>query len=139
VQSRLLPDQARALAHGGLDPRPGRDRSRATAAARRLMGGWGLVLLILVGAGILGTGLPAAFVLIAAACLGALIGVAGGAIPLALLEVLPGRLVGLFENDLLQALPLYVIMGLLLDRLPIADALYRSSNAVLPRRPAAPL
>jgi tripartite ATP-independent transporter DctM subunit len=30
-------------------------------------------------------------------------------------------------------------MGLLLDRLPVADALYRSSNAILPRKPAAPL
>jgi len=32
-----------------------------------------------------------------------------------------------------------VTMGLLLDRLPVADALYRASNALLPRRPAAPL
>src|SRR5260370_40733814 len=30
-------------------------------------------------------------------------------------------------------------MGLLLDRLPVADALYRASLGVLPRRPAAPL
>jgi len=30
-------------------------------------------------------------------------------------------------------------MGLLLDRLPVADALYRTSNAILPRKPAAPL
>jgi len=32
-----------------------------------------------------------------------------------------------------------VTMGLLLDRLPIADALYRAGNAVLPRSPSAPL
>jgi TRAP-type mannitol/chloroaromatic compound transport system permease large subunit len=49
------------------------------------------------------------------------------------------RLVNLFENDLLQALPLYVTMGLLLDRLPVADALYRTANAILPRKPSAPL
>src|SRR3984957_13981971 len=30
-------------------------------------------------------------------------------------------------------------MGLLLDRLPVADALYRASNAALPRGPSAPL
>ena len=30
-------------------------------------------------------------------------------------------------------------MGLLLGRLPVADALYRTSNAVLPKRPSAPL
>jgi TRAP-type mannitol/chloroaromatic compound transport system permease large subunit len=52
---------------------------------------------------------------------------------------LPGRLINLFENDLLQALPLYVTMGLLLDRLPVADALYRASNAALSRWRAAPL
>ena len=99
----------------------------------------GLALLLLVGAGIISTGLPAAFILIAAASLGAVIGVTSGVIPLTLLSALPGRLVNLFDNDLLQALPLYVTMGLLLDRLPVADALYRASNAVLPRKPSAPL
>ena len=44
-----------------------------------------------------------------------------------MLGALPGRLINLFENDLLQALPLYVTMGLLLDRLPVADALYRAA------------
>ena len=67
------------------------------------------------------------------------IGVASGTIPLSLLWALPGRLINLFENDLLQALPLYVTMGLLLDRLPVADALYRTGNALLPRGPSAPL
>src|SRR5207244_1852005 len=32
-----------------------------------------------------------------------------------------------------------VTMGLLLDRLPIADALYRAGLSLLPRRPSAPL
>jgi len=99
----------------------------------------GLALLMLVGAGIIFTGLPAAFVLIAAAVLGAFIGVCSSVIPLSLLGALPGRLINLFDNDLLQALPLYVIMGLLLDRLPVADALYRAGNAALPRGPSAPL
>jgi tripartite ATP-independent transporter DctM subunit len=56
-----------------------------------------------------------------------------------LLGALPSRLINLFDNDLLQALPLYVTMGLLLDRLPVADALYRTCNAVLRRRASAPL
>jgi tripartite ATP-independent transporter DctM subunit len=47
--------------------------------------------------------------------------------------------VNLLENDLLQALPLYVLMGLLLDRLPIAQALFRTGLAVLPPSPSAPL
>jgi tripartite ATP-independent transporter DctM subunit len=99
----------------------------------------GVALLILVGVGIISTGLPAAFILIAAAVLGAILGVATDTIPFSLLGALPGRLVNLFDYDLLQALPLYVTMGLLLDRLPVADALYRACNAVLPRSPAAPL
>lgn len=99
----------------------------------------GLALLVLVGVGIISTGLPAAVVLIAVATFGAIMGVATGAIDPSTLWALPSRLINLFENDLLQALPLYVTMGLLLDRLPVADALYRAGNAVLPRSPSAPL
>jgi tripartite ATP-independent transporter DctM subunit len=99
----------------------------------------GFALLLLVGFGIIATGLPAAVVLIIAASLGALIGTISGIIPVMLLSALPARLIGLFENDLLQALPLYVTMGLLLDRLPVADALYRAGNAMLPRTSSAPL
>jgi len=99
----------------------------------------GFALLILVGIGIISTGLPAAFVLIAVASLGALLGLLTGTFPFSLLWALPGRLINLFENDLLQALPLYVTMGLLLGRLPVADALYRTSNAILPKRASAPL
>jgi tripartite ATP-independent transporter DctM subunit len=99
----------------------------------------GLALLVLVGVGIISTGLPAAVVLIAVATCGAILGVVTGAIEVSTLWALPSRLINLFENDLLQALPLYVTMGLLLDRLPVADALYRASNAVLPRSPSAPL
>src|ERR1700687_357897 len=99
----------------------------------------GLALLVLVGVGIISTGLPAAVVLIAVAGCGAVLGVVTGAIDGSTLWALPSRLINLFENDLLQALPLYVTMGLLLDRLPVADALYRTSNAILPKRASAPL
>ena len=92
----------------------------------------GLALLVLVGLGIIFTGLPAAIVLVTVASLGAISGLIAGTIEFATLGALPSRLINLFENDLLQALPLYVTMGLLLDRLPVADALYRASNALLP-------
>jgi len=72
-------------------------------------------------------GLPAALVLVAVASLGAILGIAAGTFDVATLGALPTRLINLFENDLLQALPLYVTMGLLLDRLPVADALYRTA------------
>ena len=99
-----------------------------------------VALLLLVGAGIIGTGLPAAVVLIMAASVGALLGLDdrhySGQPALARC---PGASSICLENDLLQALPLYVTMGLLLNRLPLADALYRASSAVLPRSPSAPL
>ena len=103
------------------------------------MGYTGLALLVLVGLGIVTTGLPAAVILIMAATIGAVIGVTTDTIPFALLGTLPPRLINLFENDLLQALPLYVTMGLLLNRLPVAEALYRSALSLLPRSPSAPL
>ncbi len=96
----------------------------------------GLGLLALVGLGVIGTGLPAAVVLLATACLGAAVGALSGDVPVHLLGVLPERLINLLESDLLQAIPLYVLMGALINRLPIADALYRSCLAVLPGRAA---
>src|SRR5215475_14788302 len=99
----------------------------------------GFPLLVLIGVGIVCTGLPAAVVLMMVATLGAMLGVLAGVIEFSTLGALPSRLINLLENDLLQALPLYVTMGLLLDRLPVADALYRAGNSILPRRPSAPL
>ncbi len=103
-----------------------------------MMPALGLCLLAGVGFAVLLTGLPAAVVLIAAACLGAAIGALGGGVPVGLLSALPERLINLLESDILQAIPLYVLMGALINRLPLADALYRSTLAVLPRGPAAP-
>jgi tripartite ATP-independent transporter DctM subunit len=104
------------------------------------MTAWGgLGLLALVAAGIGLTGIPAFLVLLTAASLGGVLAVVGGSVPASLLTALPGRIVNLLENDLLQALPLYVLMGVLLDRLAIADALFRTSLRVLPKDAAAPI
>ena len=65
-----------------------------------------------------------------AACAGAAIAVVTGAVPLQLLSALPARLINLLENDLLQALPLYVLMGLVLDRLPVTIELAAESMRV---------
>ena len=99
----------------------------------------GLGLLALVAAGIVLTGAPAFLVLLAAASAGGALAVLSGTVPESLLTALPGRLVNLLENDLLQALPLYVLMGVLLDRLAIADALFRTGLRVLPKNAAAPV
>ena len=103
-----------------------------------LMPWLGLSLLLFVGLGVVFTGISAAVVLLGAACFGALAGALSGAVPVQLLGALPERLINLLENDLLQAIPLYVLMGTLINRLPIADALYRCSLAVVPG-PAAPV
>ena len=98
----------------------------------------GLGLLILVGLGVVFTGIPAAVVLLATACFGTAIGALSGGVPIQLLGALPERLINLLENDLLQAIPLYVLIGALINRLPLADALYRCCLAIIPG-PAAPV
>lgn len=95
----------------------------------------GVWILVAAAIGMLATGLPAWLVLVAVSAAFALGGAAVGLVPLSFFDALPGRLVGLLENDLLQALPLYVLMGALLNRLPLADALFR----VLVRRVGAPV
>ena len=96
-------------------------------------------MLGLVAVVLLATGLPAFMALIGVAVLFSLLGVATGSFGYHLLTALPFRVVGLLENDLLQALPLYVFMGALLNRLPLADILFRTGCAALARTPAAPL
>src|SRR6516164_165961 len=141
-QSRLFRRQDRAAAAGVADPDRRRDRTvparPGTAAPMIAIMPWlGLGLLLLVGLGIVFTGLPAAVVLLTVACFGAALGALSGDVPVQLLGVLPERLINLLENDLLQAIPLYVLMGTLINRLPVAEALYRCSLAVL-SGPAAP-
>jgi tripartite ATP-independent transporter DctM subunit len=96
-------------------------------------------MLAAVALGLAATGLPAFIVLIGVALLFALLGLAFGDISLSILTALPLRLIGLLENDLLQALPLYVLMGALLNRLPLAESLFRAGNALFARSAAAPL
>jgi tripartite ATP-independent transporter DctM subunit len=85
----------------------------------------GLWMLLGVAVGLVLTGLPAWVVLVGVAMLGSLLGLASGAFTLAILTAVPARVLGLLESDLLQALPLFVLMGALLYRLPLADTLLR--------------
>src|SRR6185437_6938369 len=98
----------------------------------------GLWMLALVAVVMVATGLPAFIVLIGVAVLFAVVGIAMGVLPYELLTALPWRVLGLLESDLLQAL-LYVLVGALLNRLPLADTLFRAGNALFARTPAAPL
>lgn len=97
------------------------------------------MMLALVAATLIASCLPAFVVLIGVSVLFAALGLALGALPHALLTALPFRIIGLLENDLLQALPLFVLMGALLNRLPLADILFRAGTRALARTPAGPL
>ena len=99
----------------------------------------GLLLIAGVALGVVGTGLPAYLILLLASTIGALAGLATGQFTPAILGSLPSRLIGLLESDLLQALPLYILMGALLNRLGIAEAIFRTGTSLMPRSPAAPL
>ncbi len=102
------------------------------------MSGWfGVALLPLTAGVMLATGLPAFLVLIGAAGLGALVIAAGGE-NAALLGALGTRLQALLEGDLLQALPLFVMMGVTLNRLPLVDSLFRTGVALGGNGAAAP-
>ena len=90
----------------------------------------GLWMLLAVAIVLLGSGLPAYAVLMGVSALFAVIGLAAGALNYGLLTALPSRIIGLLETDLLQALPLYVFMGALLNRLPLADRLFRCGVAL---------
>ena len=90
----------------------------------------GLWMLLAVAIALLATGLPAFAVLMGVSAVFATVGVLAGGIEYPLLTALPGRIIGLLETDLLQALPLYVFMGALLNRLPLADRLFRCGVAL---------
>jgi tripartite ATP-independent transporter DctM subunit len=95
-------------------------------------------MLLAVAVALLATGLPAYAVLMGVSVLFGIVGVAMGGLDFGLLTALPGRIIGLLENDLLQALPLYVLMGSLLNRLPLADRLFRCGVALGGKSSAAP-
>src|SRR5207237_1044244 len=65
-------------------------------------------------------GFPVGFTLMGTAMLFALIGHFAGAFDLILLTALPQRLLGLMENDLLQAIPLFVYLGVIMQRPTLA-------------------
>lgn len=91
----------------------------------------GLWMLITLGLLLIATGLPAWSVLLGVSVAFALGGVITGAVASSWLSAMPNRVLGLLENDLLQALPLYVFMGALLNRLPLARTLFRAGRAAL--------
>jgi TRAP-type mannitol/chloroaromatic compound transport system permease large subunit len=96
----------------------------------------GLWMLLVLAVLVIATGLPVWALLVGAASLGALAAWGGGT-DITVLTAVGPRIVNLLEHDLLQAMPLYVFVGVLLQRLPLADALFASGERVFARTGAA--
>ena len=86
----------------------------------------------------LSTGLPVWALLAGVASLFAVLGLGAGVFDARILAATGSRLINLLEYDLLQAIPLYIFVGVLLQRLPLADALFSSACLHFRRTGAAP-
>ena len=100
------------------------------------MSSLGLVMFAVAIVLMIATGLPVYAVLLGVAAVFAAFGVALGAFEWKLLTALPSRVVGLLEHDLLQALPLYALIGALLNRLPLAGLMHAAGARVFARSAA---
>lgn len=94
------------------------------------LGLWMLLALALL---IVTTGLPVWALLIGVASAFASVALLAGSLDLAILAAMPTRIIGLLEHDLLQALPLYVFIGVLLQHLTLADVLFSSLKRLFSR------
>ena len=95
-------------------------------------------MLLAVALILLATGLPAYAVLMGVSVFFVYVGALAGVVDLNLMKALPSRIIGLFETDLLQALPLYVLMGALVYRLPLSEHLFRCAMALGGKTVASP-
>ncbi|MBI2770937.1 MAG: TRAP transporter large permease subunit [Burkholderiales bacterium] len=98
----------------------------------------GLWMLVALAALIVATGLPVWALLVGVASAFAALGMATGLFDGAILSALAPRMINLLEHDLLQAMPLYVFVGVLLQRLPLADALFATATRIFRPLGAAP-
>ena len=83
---------------------------------------------------LLSCGFPVAFTLAGTSVLFAFIATAFGAFNLSLLSSLPLRLIGLMENDLLQAIPIFVFLGVVLQKTTIAGDLLEAMSGLFGKR-----
>ncbi len=95
------------------------------------MAGWmSLGLFLAIGLALM-AGFPVAFTLAGVGLLFAGLGVLTGTFDPAFLEALPNRIFGIMTNGTLIAVPLFVFMGVMLERSKLADQLLRSLAAMM--------
>lgn len=79
------------------------------------------------------SGYPVAFTLAGTALIFSVIGEMTGTFDPAFLEALPNRLYGIIGNQILMAVPLFVFMGVMLERSKIADSLLTTMSRLFGR------
>ncbi len=94
---------------------------------------WVAFLLFFAVIGMLLAGFPVAFSLGGTALLFATAGVFGGGFEVAFLSGLPSRIFGIMSNETLVAVPLFVFMGITLERAQIAEDLLDTLSALFGR------
>ncbi len=92
-------------------------------------------LMLATVCGLLMLGFPVAFTLAGAATLFALIGAFAGAFDLALLAAFPQRIFSVMSSEVLVAVPLFVFMGVMLERSRVAEDLLDAMSRALGKRP----
>ena len=90
-------------------------------------------MLLALGVLVTTTGLPVWALLLGTSSAFAIAGSLTGAVDFNVLSALSPRIVGLLESDLLQALPLYVFIGVLLQRIAVADSIFSTLVRILCR------
>ena len=80
-------------------------------------------------------GFPVAFTLAGVALIFAGIGVLAGIFDPSFLEAFPNRIYGIMTNETLVAVPVFVFMGVMLERSKLADQLLQSLALVMRRIP----
>jgi tripartite ATP-independent transporter DctM subunit len=88
-------------------------------------------IMFLVACLILMAGYPVAFSLAGTALLFALAGAVNGHFDMAFLQALPNRLFGTIENTTLVAVPLFILMGVMLEKSRLSEDLLESMADVL--------
>ncbi len=93
------------------------------------------LLMFLAVCGVLMLGYPVAFTLSGVALMFALFGTLTGQFDQAFLEALPNRLFGIMTNQILIAVPLFVFMGVMLEKSRIAENLLQTMGRLFGRLP----
>src|SRR3954467_13083111 len=93
------------------------------------------VLLVVAICGLLMAGYPVALTLGGVSLAFAVLGHAAGAMDIALINALPQRIFGVMTNGVLLAIPLFIFMGVMLERSRIAEDLLEQMGRLFGRLP----